>query len=169
MKTIKKIKFENKNDLYKYMNIKLVGLITSESDPLSNLCNSAALFNLLMDDINWVGFYFVKGEILKLGPFAGKPACSTLKLGHGVCGKSVSDDEIKVVNDVRPFDTHVACDTESKSEIVLPIKINNEIIAVLDVDSPILNRFDDEDMKGLSRISETLSKNIEWHKLITNH
>ena len=166
MKAIKSIKFDNKNDLYKYMNIKLIGLVTSEDNALSNLCNSAGLLNLLLDNINWVGFYLVEKECLKLGPFIGKPACTTLKIGTGVCGRAVEDDEIKIVEDVNKFETHVACDPESKSEIVLPIKHKGVIVAVLDVDSPMLNRFDSEDALGLTKIVETLSKNIDWDKIL---
>lgn len=166
MKAIKNVKFDNKGDLYKYMNIKMVGLVTSEDNPLSSLSNAAGLLNQLLENINWVGFYLLKNEELKLGPFIGKPACTTLKVGVGVCGKAVADDEIKVVEDVNKFVSHVACDAESKSEIVLPIKYKGSIVAVLDVDSPYFSRFDEEDAVGLTRIVETLSKYIDWETLV---
>jgi len=162
MNIIKVIPFENEEDAYKYLNIKLLGLITSEKDPFSNFCNVAALLGLLMKDINWVGFYFIKNNQLKLGPFSGKPACTTLSIGRGVCGKAVKEKKMVIVNDVNIFEGHVACDPESKSEIVLPITINNKVVAVLDVDSPILNRFTKEDEDGLERVVETLKKHVDW-------
>lgn len=165
MNTIKKVTFDRKKDAYKYMNIKLLGLITSESDPMSNLCNSAGLLGHLMDDINWVGFYFVKGDELKLGPFIGKPACTTLDIGRGVCGTSVRDKETKLIKNVNHFEGHVACDPESKSEIVLPIQVEGEIIAVLDVDSPSYNRFDEEDKIGLTRIVDTIRTFVDWDSM----
>jgi len=165
MKPIKKISFEKKDEFYKYLNIKLLGLVTSESNVLSNFSNIAALLGLLMEDINWAGFYFLKDNELKLGPFYGKPACTTLTVGRGVCGTAVEDRSIQMINNVDAFDGHVACDPESKSEIVFPIIVEDVVIGVLDIDSPIYNRFDEEDYRGLERILFTIKKYMDWESV----
>ena len=155
--------FQNKKDLYRYMNTKLIGLLSSETDWLSNLCNASALMNQLLDNINWVGFYLAHGEReLILGPFQGKPACVHLYYGKGVCGTAAQQKEVQLVPDVHAFDGHVACDPASQSEIVLPILYNGEVAAVLDIDSPQKYRFTEEDQAGLERVVDTLQKYIDW-------
>jgi len=162
MKQIDKVKFDTKEQLYKYMNIKLTGLIGDESDWLANLSNTSALLNLLIDDINWVGFYLMKNEKLKLGPFQGKPACVDIEVGKGVCGTAVASKEVQLVKNVHDFPGHIACDAVSNSEIVLPITIDGKAVAVLDIDSPTLHRFDEEDQAGLEKIVQTLIKYVDW-------
>lgn len=165
MKPIEKIAFKSKTDLYKYINIKLVGLLSSEENILSNISNTAALLGFLMEEINWVGFYVVRKGELKLAPFWGKPACTTLQFGKGVCGTAAETKKVQLVPDVEAFPDHVACDSASQSEIVLPIIVEGTVVGVLDVDSPIKNRFDQEDQIGLERIVESLKKYIDWNAI----
>ena len=120
---------------------------------------SALLFEELKD-INWVGFYIMKNGSLVVGPFQGKVACIRIPIGKGVCGTSVERDEVLVVPDVHAFPGHIACDGASRSEIVLPIHIGGRIMGVLDIDSPIENRFSEADEKGLRAIVEVLEENV---------
>lgn len=165
MKEIKKVNFETKDQLYKYMNIKLTGLIGSEDDWLANLSNASALLWLLIEDINWAGFYLYKKDKLILGPFQGKPACVNIEIGKGVCGTAAETRTTQLVKNVHDFPGHIACDGASNSEIVVPIVHNNELIGVLDIDSPLLNRFDEEDQKGLQKFVETLNKYMKWEDI----
>lgn len=166
MNDIKKVNFETKDQLYKYMNIKLTGLIGEEPDAIANLSNASALLWLLIEDINWVGFYLMKNGSLKLGPFQGKPACVDIAVGKGVCGTAVETKEVQLVENVHDFPGHIACDSNSNSEIVLPIIVGGEVVAVLDIDSPIVNRFNEDDKNGLIKIINNLVKNIEWHDIM---
>lgn len=167
MKQIDKIKFDSKEKLYKFMNIKLTGLIGDEDNWLANLSNASALFNLLLDDINWVGFYIMTDGKLVLGPFQGKPACVNIEVGKGVCGTAAETNSIQRVEDVNLFPGHIACDSASNSEIVLPITYDGQVVAVLDIDSPIKDRFDEEDQKGLERIIASLEKYVDWKACIS--
>ncbi len=162
---IVKLQTNDKKKLYQYVNLKLTGLICEEQDALANLCNASALLWLLMEDINWVGFYLMKQGELVLGPFQGKPACTHLSLGRGVCGTAAATREVQLVPDVHLFPGHVACDGASASEIVIPIIVDNAVVAVLDVDSPLKNRFDDLDAEGLGRCVELLVKYVDWTAL----
>ncbi len=155
--------FKNKNELYRFMNVKMVGLLSAEENWLANLCNAAALMDQLLDQINWVGFYLANGESqLILGPFQGKPACVHLSYGKGVCGTAAQTKKVQLVPDVHAFEGHVACDPASQSEIVLPIIVDDEVVGVLDIDSPIKHRFDEEDQAGLEKVVETLKQFINW-------
>ncbi|SMP45714.1 GAF domain-containing protein [Anoxynatronum buryatiense] len=166
MEAVKHPAFTNKTELYRYMNTRLVGLLSSETDWLANLCNAAALINDLLKDINWVGFYLANGKNkLILGPFQGKPACVHLYYGKGVCGTAAETRTVQLVPDVHAFPGHVACDADSRSEIVLPIVIDDAVVAVLDIDSPILNRFDEEDQEGLEKVTITLCQYILWDQV----
>ena len=118
-------------------------LLDGETDVIANLANASALIYDVLPDINWAGFYFVKDGELVLGPFQGKPACVRLKIGKGVCGTAVKTGEVQVVADVHEFEGHIACDSASNSEIVVPLRKNGEIVCVLDIDSPLFNRFAD--------------------------
>ena len=109
-----------------------------------------------MRDINWVGFYLLKDDTLILGPFQGKPACVEIKVGKGVCGTAVAEDCTMLVPDVHAFPGHIACDSASNSEIVVPIHCSGKVVGVLDIDSPCLHRFDDEDRHGLECLVHTL-------------
>jgi L-methionine (R)-S-oxide reductase len=162
MKAIKKINFETKDKFYNYLNLKLTGLICEEKDWLANLSNASALLWLLLDKINWAGFYLYKNEELVLGPFQGKPACTHIEIGKGVCGTSIETKTTQLVMNVHDFPGHIACDSESNSEIVVPIIKGNKIIGVLDIDSPIINRFDNEDKKYLEKFVDLLIKYIEF-------
>lgn len=163
---IKVVEFEKKDQLYKYMNIKLVGLLDSEEDWLSNLSNASALIWLLIKDINWAGFYFYKNGVLKLGPFQGKPACTTIEMNKGVCGAAASQRVTQLVKNVHDFPGHIACDSASQSEIVVPIIVNDELIGVLDIDAPIIERFDAEDKIGFEKVVATLVKMVNWPEQI---
>lgn len=165
MKEVKKINFETKEQVYKYMNIKLTGLLGSEDDWLANLANASALIWLLIEDINWAGFYIYRNGKLVLGPFQGKPACVNIEIGNGVCGTAAESRQTQLVKNVHDFPGHIACDGASNSEIVVPIIHNDELIGVLDIDSPHLNRFDEDDQKGFEKFVATLNKYMHWNEM----
>ena len=135
-------------------------LTHGETDLIANMANLSALLWMYLDDINWAGFYLLKGEDLVLGPFQGKPACIRIPLGKGVCGSAAASGKIQLIEDVHQFAGHIACDAASNSEIVLPIFKNNELIAVLDIDSPVLGRFDQDDALGLQGIVEIIQATL---------
>ncbi len=123
------------------------------NEPLiTTLSNVSALLNFFMDNINWVGFYLYDDEKLYLGPFQGLPACTEIQLGRGVCGLSAQTRETVIVKDVTAIDDHIVCDGASRSEIVVPIVKDNKLIGVLDVDAPVVNRFDEQDKQLLEKI-----------------
>ncbi len=149
----------SKTAFYDSLLSQISSLIEGESDLVANLSNVSALLNLALNDLNWVGFYLLKSpEQLVLGPFQGKPACLRIPVGRGVCGVAVATGQTQRVVDVHAFVGHIACDTASNSEIVLPIFANGRIVAVLDIDSPLLARFDAEDQIGLERVATALEK-----------
>ena len=153
----------SKTAFYDSLLSQISSLIEGESDLVANLSNVSALLNLALDDLNWVGFYLLKSpEQLVLGPFQGKPACLRIPVGRGVCGVAVATGQTQRVADVHAFVGHIACDTASNSEIVLPIFANGRIVAVLDIDSPLLARFDAEDQIGLERVATALEK-LRWN------
>jgi GAF domain-containing protein len=162
MKEIENIKFETKDKFYNYLNLKLTGLICEENDWLANLSNASALLWMLMENINWAGFYLYKNDELVLGPFQGKPACTHIQIGKGVCGTAVATKSTQLVMDVHDFSGHIACDSQSKSEIVVPIIKEEKIIGVLDIDSPIINRFDLIDKKYIEKFVDLLIKYVEF-------
>jgi L-methionine (R)-S-oxide reductase len=143
---------EVKTTNYSMLQKQLTALIEDESNLIAILSNSSALLNDNLDQINWVGFYLIENNELILGPFQGHPACVHIAIGSGVCGTAVEQDETQVVADVNAFPGHIACDANSKSEIVVPIHVNNKVIGVLDIDAPILNRFDDNDKQQLEQV-----------------
>lgn len=120
------------------------------------LSNAAALIWDTLDGINWAGFYLMKEEKLLLGPFQGKPACTTIEVGKGVCGTAVAEDRTQLVKNVHEFPGHIACDSASNSEIVVPVRVNGRIYGVLDIDSPHLSRFAEEDKEGLEAFVHVL-------------
>ncbi|WP_333608746.1 GAF domain-containing protein [Arsukibacterium sp.] len=127
-------------------------LVEHESDLIANMANlSALLFNSL-PDLNWAGFYIMRDGELVLGPFQGQVACVRIPVGKGVCGTAVATGEVQLVKDVHEFPGHIACDAASNSEIVLPVRQSGAIIAVLDIDSPLLARFDEQDKQGLQQL-----------------
>lgn len=132
-----------------------------EKDIIANLSNISSYINLYLDDLNWAGFYIMKDEELVLGPFQGKAACTRIKVGSGVCGSAVLNKKVYRVDNVLEFPGHIACDGDSRSEIVLPIIVKGEVFGVLDIDSPSFNRFTDLEEKFLKNIVEIIQKNIE--------
>lgn len=149
---------DNKKQLYSLVNIQLKGLIDQIPHKIANLANASALLAQALQDINWVGFYLLEKNLLILGPFQGKPACIEIPVGNGVCGTAVLKDEIMLVKNVHEFPGHIACDNASNSEIVLPIHANGKIVGVLDIDSPSLARFDEDDKNGLSEFVTILEQ-----------
>ena len=125
---------------------------------VANLANSAALLWQELPDINWVGFYKMEDGALVLGPFQGRPACIRISVGKGVCGTAVAEDTVQLVPDVHAFPGHIACDSASRSEIVLPLHQAGRVWGVLDIDSPSLGRFTQEDQAGLELVAAALEK-----------
>ena len=144
--------------LYRQLLQELNGLIAGERDLIANLANSAALIYHSLPDLNWAGFYLLKDGELVVGPFQGKPACVRIALGKGVCGTAAAQRTTQVVRDVNDFPGHIACDAASNSEIVVPMIRNGELLGVLDLDSPKLARFDEEDRQGLEAFVAALLK-----------
>ena len=142
---------------YSLISKEIEALTSDVSDLIANLSNVSALLNTELTDINWVGFYLLKDDKLILGPFQGKPACVTISLGKGVCGTAVSTDSLKLVKDVHTFPGHIACDSASNSEIVLPLHDKTgKVVAVLDIDSPTLGRFSEADGEGILLLQPVL-------------
>jgi len=127
---------------------------------ISNMANASALLYQTLEDINWAGFYLMKEDILVLGPFQGKTACIEIPVGKGVCGTAIEKREIQLVKDVHEFPGHIACDSASNSEIVLPIYVGEEVFGVLDIDSPSFARFDEEDKIGLQEFVQIFEKTL---------
>ena len=128
---------------------------------IANLSNASALLWQQVEDINWAGFYKMIGGALVLYPFQGKPACIRIPVGRGVCGTAVAEDRVQLVYDVHQFPGHIACDCASNSEIVLPVHINGKIWGVLDIDSPSVGRFTEEDRAGLEQFVAVLERVLE--------
>ncbi|MBG9210376.1 MULTISPECIES: GAF domain-containing protein [Mammaliicoccus] len=145
---------------YSLLNRQLDGLLSGEQDLIANLSNASAFINQFLPNINWVGFYLIKNNALKLGPFQGLPACVDIQIGKGVCGTAVAEKQSQLVEDVNQFPGHIACDANSQSEIVIPIYYNKEIIGVLDIDAPVKSRFNQTDLEGLELLVKTLEKHI---------
>jgi GAF domain-containing protein len=146
--------------MYRDLASALQGLVEGEGDAIANMANAAALIWETLPDINWAGFYRNVGGELVLGPFQGRPACIRIKFGEGVCGAAAATRQVQRVEDVNAFPGHIACDSASASEIVVPIIRDGELIAVLDIDSPKTARFTDEDEAGCVRLAEILATAI---------
>ena len=130
-------------------------------DIVAYFSNVSALLYECLEDVNWVGFYFVKKDRLVLGPFQGKVACVEIAPGKGVCGKSLKEDRVILVENVHEFEGHIACDSASNSEIVLPVHKDNKVYALLDIDSPLLSRFKEEDRKLFIEVVEKIEEKIQ--------
>ena len=141
---------------YKELCAMLRGLTEGVPYKISNLANASALLWDSLPTLNWAGFYLLEGDRLILGPFQGKPACIGIPVGRGVCGTAVAEDRTVVVPNVHDFPGHIACDSASESEIVIPLRKNGQILGVLDIDSPIKNRFDETDRLGLEAFAAIL-------------
>lgn len=145
---------------YETVLLQLKGLTDGESDLIANLSNAAALLNHFLDDINWVGFYLAKGQELVLGPFQGLPACIRIPFHKGVCGHAATTKQTVVVSNVHEFPGHIACDEATNSEIVIPLIKDDQLIGVLDIDSPVLNRFSEMDKKYLEQFVQILTNTM---------
>lgn len=153
-----KIEAAEKPTLYADLASALEGLVAGEPDGIANMANASALLWETLPDINWVGFYRNVGGELVLGPFQGRPACIRMTFDQGVCGAAARTQQVQRVEDVHAFPGHIACDSASNSEIVVPIIREGELLAVLDIDSPEHARFDAEDEAGCVRIAEIMAK-----------
>ncbi|MCP1190925.1 GAF domain-containing protein [Priestia flexa] len=147
---------ESREKNYELVLKQLRALIDGENNMIANLSNASALLNQFLEDVNWVGFYLTEGNQLVLGPFQGLPACVRIPFGRGVCGTAAETQQTQLVADVHQFPGHIACDAASQSEIVVPIVKDDKLIGVLDIDSPIKNRFDELDQAYLEKFVEAL-------------
>ena len=154
---------ENKAMLYTQLHEQLSSLVEG-CPPVSALSNAAAILWEALQDINWVGFYLLKDDTLYLGPFQGKVACTMIPMGRGVCGTAAQTQKIQLVKDVHQFPGHIACDSASNSEIVLPMMIDGQLIGVMDIDAPLYSRFDEEDAAGLEKLCNVLVDQVDWSK-----
>jgi len=136
-------------------------LAASSADPVALMANTAALLYHGMENVNWAGFYLVKNGVLLLGPFQGRVACVTIAKGKGVCGTAWAEDRLQLVPDVHTFPGHIACDSVSRSEIVIPLHRNGAVCAVLDIDSPLPGRFTAEDAAGLAALAAEMERILE--------
>lgn len=162
MNDIDSIYPEDKKEFYQLLNSQLSALLENETFVIPNLSNASALLGVALKDINWAGFYLMNQGELLLGPFQGKPACIHIPVGSGVCGTAVAKNETQLVADVHAFPGHIACDSASNSEIVIPIRVNGQVIGVLDIDSPLFSRFDEKDQEGLEKFVKILEAGCEW-------
>ena len=145
---------------YQTLNAQLRALIGGVPHRVANLANAAALLYHTLDGLNWAGFYLLKEDVLVLGPFQGKPACIEIPVGRGVCGTAVAEGKTQLVRDVHQFPGHIACDSASNSEIVVPICVEGRIVGVLDLDSPYVGRFTEEDQAGLEEFARILGAEV---------
>ena len=145
---------------YNEINAMLASITEGVPYTMTNLANASALLNEKLENINWVGFYTIKDGRLVLGPFQGKVACTIIPIGKGVCGTAVSEDMTQLVPDVHKFPGHIACDSASNSEIVIPMHRNGTVFGVLDIDSPLFNRFNENDRVGLERFVRILEESL---------
>ncbi len=143
---------------YNRLTQQALALIDGETDLIANMSNISALLKMELEQINWVGFYLLKQDQLVLGPFQGNPACVRIPVGRGVCGTAISENKVQRIADVHSFPGHIACDAISNSEIVIPLTVKGKLIGVLDIDSPNLSRFDQNDEQGLVSFVEALQK-----------
>ena len=155
----------DKNKFYKTVLEYAHHLMDGETDCTANLANLSALLNQALKEINWVGFYITRGNQLVLGPFQGKAACIRIDKGRGVCGAAFEHGKTQLVKDVHQFAGHIACDSDTNSEIVVPITCNNKVVAVLDIDSPKKNRFDEIDKEHLETLCQMISSACDWARI----
>jgi GAF domain-containing protein len=150
----------SKRELYDQLAAQLSSLLAGERDLIANAANFSSLVFHSLPDLNWAGFYFAKDDELVLGPFQGQPACVRIKIGQGVCGAGAAKCDTMVVSNVHEFPGHIACDSASNSEIVVPLMKDGRMIGVLDLDSPVLARFDQEDAAGLEQLVKILLSSV---------
>lgn len=150
----------SKSALYGDLVSELGGLLAGETDRVANAANAAAALYHALPDLNWAGFYLLRGEELVLGPFQGRPACVRIPLGRGVCGTAAARRQSVLVPDVEAFPGHIACDTASRSELVVPLLRGGELLGVLDLDSPLVGRFDAEDQAGCEQLAALIAAHL---------
>ena len=162
MRTLNNLELRStsKTELYDQLAVQLSSLLAGERDLIANAANFSSLIFHSLPDLNWAGFYFAKDDDLVLGPFQGKPACVRIRIGQGVCGTAAARRATTIVPNVHEFPGHIACDSASNSEIVIPLIKKDELIGVLDLDSPVLARFDEADAEGLQRLAAILIATI---------
>jgi L-methionine (R)-S-oxide reductase len=151
---------------YRELNAQLTALFADERDGLANSANLTALLYELLPELNWVGFYFLRRDELVLGPFQGRVACVRIALGRGVCGSAALERRTILVPDVHAFPGHIACDARSRSEIVVPLLDGNQLLGVLDLDSPLHGRFDEDDARGLETAVQLLLAHSDLSRLL---
>jgi GAF domain-containing protein len=157
---VTKSETNSKAEVYSNLAAQLRSLFEGERDFIANAANVSSLLYHSLPDLNWAGFYLLKGDELVLGPFQGRPACVRIALGKGVCGTAAERRQTILVENVHEFPGHIACDSESNSEIVVPLIKDQQLIGVLDLDSPSLGRFDDEDAAGLNALARIFVDSI---------
>ena len=150
---------------YKLLAAQIKSLAEDEPNYIPVMANASALIYENMEDLNWAGFYIMNKGSLMLGPFQGKVACIRIELGKGVCGTAAQSNETQLVKDVHQFPGHIACDSASNSEIVVPIHSEGKVVAVLDIDSPSLSRFDEADKEGLEQFVKALEETVDFTEL----
>ena len=158
---ITKPETDSKAELYVHLAEQLRSLLEGEHDLIANAANCSALLYYSLPDVNWAGFYLLKEGELVLGPFQGNPACVRITIGKGVCGTAAELKQTVVVENVHEFPGHIACDSASNSEIVVPLMKDKQLIGVLDLDSPLFGRFDDEDAHGLNELAGIFVQNVQ--------
>jgi L-methionine (R)-S-oxide reductase len=158
----------DKPGIFAELQQQLGGVLQGERDGLANCANTAALIYHALPELNWAGFYFLRGDELVLGPFQGKVACVRIPVGSGVCGVAAARGETVVVPDVHAFPGHIACDADSRSEIVVPLIRDGALLGVLDLDSPRPDRFDQDDARGLEAMVALLLQGSEFERLATS-
>ena len=156
---------QNKTEFYQQLLAQTKSLIDDEPDSIANMANISALLFDALPQVNWLGFYRVIDNELVLGPFQGKVACIRIPVGKGVCGTAVQTKTTQLIDDVHQFDGHIACDATTNAEIVIPVQVNGDIIAVLDIDSTSFNRFDQADKTGLEAIVNAFEQNLSASQL----
>ncbi|AEY65316.1 GAF domain-containing protein [Clostridium sp. BNL1100] len=153
----------DKKEMYKLLASQMKALLEGETNTIANLANASALMNDALDGINWVGFYLMDNGELVLGPFQGKIACVRIAVGRGVCGTAVKENTTQLVMDVHSFPGHIACDSASNSELVVPLRHQGEVVGVLDIDSPQIGRFDKIDADELEKIARIIEESCQWN------
>ncbi len=152
----------DKKEMYKILASQMKALLEGETNTTANLANASALINDALSGINWAGFYLMDNEELVLGPFQGKVACVRIPVGRGVCGTAVKENTAQLVMDVHNFPGHIACDSASKSELVIPLRHEGVVVGVLDIDSPQIGRFDKTDAEELEKIARIIEEACKW-------
>jgi GAF domain-containing protein len=152
--------FKDKNEMYAHLDSACAAVIDRRDDVISSLSNASSLIKKYLTDANWVGFYLYREEILTLGPFQGEPAVTRIKMGRGVCGTAAQERKTLRIDDVKTCDNYIECDASSSAEIVIPLLKKDRLLGVLDIDSPITSRFDQDDERGLEKIASSLVRLI---------